>query len=133
MEPRSVSEGEATKDAVETAHPAEAFPFDRSARADLCRDLDRLRTVADRELARYMYDLFVLTERNSSTAASSAPLPRSPLESMRRAASRGLDGQLGQEARELAEALLLDDSGRQRLDDDLLRRYVRALQELRRC
>jgi hypothetical protein len=112
---------------------AEAYPFDPSVRAEQQCDLERLRAIPDRKLAAYLFDLYVLAANNSAAAPRMATTPRqTPIESARTLARRALAGELGADARELAEVLLLDPTGRERGDDTSVRGFVKAFGELKR-
>ena len=111
---------------------AEAYPFDPNVQAEQQHDLDRLRGFADRKLAAYLFDLYLLATSNSAKPHTSAKAAATPIEVVRELASRALAGQLGPEARELAEALLLDSSGRDRADEPSLRTFAHAFRELKR-
>lgn len=111
---------------------AESYPFDRSVRAEHERDLDRLRGFADRKLAAYLFDLYVLAATNSSKPLTTAKASATSMEVVRALARRALTGQLGAEARDLAEALFLDTNGRERVDEPTLRVFARAYRELKR-
>lgn len=111
---------------------AEAYPFDPSVRAEQQRDLERLRGIPDRKLAGYLFDLYVLAANNSGTAPRTATPLATPIESARALARRALAGELGAEARELAEVLLLDATGRERGDETSVRAFAKAFRELKR-
>jgi hypothetical protein len=111
---------------------AEAYPFDPSVRAEQQCDLERLRGIADRKLAAYLFDLYVLASNNSDTASRTQPPRATPVKSARAMARRALAGELGAEVRELAEVLLLDPTGRQLNDEASVRRFAKALSELKR-
>jgi hypothetical protein len=116
---------------------AESYPFDPSVRAEHERDLDRLRGFADRQLAAHLFDLYVLAANNSAKPLTAAKVGAGSTEvvrvlATRALATRALAGQLGSEARDLAEALLLDPTGRERVDDPTLRAFAHAYRELKR-
>jgi hypothetical protein len=111
---------------------AESYPFDPSVRAEHQRDLDRLRGFADRKLAAYLFDLYVLAANNSAKPLATSKASPTSMEVVRPLAHRALAGQLGAEARDLAEALLLDSSGRERVDGPALRTFAHAYRELKR-
>src|SRR5260221_14418288 len=111
---------------------AEAYPFDPSVRAEQQRDLERLRGIPDRKLAAYLFDLYVLAANNSVTVPRAVPPQPTPIESARALARRALAGELGADARELAEGLLLDPTGRERDDETNVRGFVKAFRELKR-
>jgi hypothetical protein len=108
----------------------EDYPFDPGARAEGLRDLDRLRGIADRQLAAYLFALF-----NSAVANSIEVVPiatqTSSTQSLRILAHGALRGELGAEACELAQALILDSEGRERCDESSLLAFRRALRQLR--
>lgn len=110
----------------------ESYPFDPSVRAEHQRDLDRLRGFADRKLAAYLFDLYVLAANNSGRPPTKTRGNATSLEVVRRLATRALAGQLGTEARDLAEALLLDATGRERVDESTFRLFAHAYRELKR-
>ena len=111
---------------------AEPYPFDPSVRAEQQRDLERLRGIPDRKLAGYLVDLYVLAANNSATVPRTATPRATPVESARTLARRALAGELGAEARELADVLLLDPTGRERGDETSVRGFVKAFRELKR-
>jgi hypothetical protein len=128
---------------------AESYPFDPRVRAEQQRDLDRLRGFADRKLAAYLFDLYLLAANNSgrpptrtrASATSMVVVGRPPTRTrasatsmvvVRRLATQALAGQLGTEARDLAEALVLDATGRERVDESTLRSFAHAYRELKR-
>jgi hypothetical protein len=112
---------------------AEGYPFDPALRAEEQRGLDRLRCIKDRQLASYLYQLHAVAERNSKSARPtlerSAPLS---VFAIRATAERALAGEFGCEARELAEYLLLDETGRPRMEARSLREFAQAFAKLRR-
>jgi hypothetical protein len=108
------------------------FPYDEHLHAESLRGLDRLRAIPDRKLAEYLYRLHALAEHNETQQPESPARAVPGLEALRRAAKRALVGKLGLEARELADCLLLDQSGRERLDRASLEAFGGALRELRR-
>lgn len=111
---------------------ADAYPFDPGARMEEQRDLDLLRCIKDRKLAAYLYELYALAERNSTTAQP-APGRPAPLRAfaIRAMGARALAGEFGCDARELAEYLLLDETGRPRMDERSLRAFAHAFAKLR--
>jgi hypothetical protein len=111
---------------------ADAYPFDPSVRAEQQRDLERLRAIPDRKLAGYLFDLYVLAANNSATAPRTATSQPTPIESARTLARRALAGELGAEARELAEVLLLDTTGRECSDETSVLGFLSAFRELKR-
>ncbi len=111
---------------------AEAYPFDPSVRAEQQSDLERLRGIPDRKLAEYLFDLYVLAANNSARVPRAAMPRATPVESARALARRALAGELGAEARELAEALLLDPTGRERSDETSVLGFLSAFRELKR-
>lgn len=110
---------------------AEAYPFDPSVRAEYERDLDRLRGFADRKLAAYLFELYEFAASNSVKGRATAKTTAPPVERIRLLANRALAGQLGAEARELAEALVLDSAGRERTDESTLRIFAQAYRDLK--
>ena len=111
---------------------AEAYPFDPNVRVEYERDLDRLRGFADRKLAAYLFELYALAVNNSANPLAATRPPIASFEVVRALAGRALAGQLGAEAQELAEGLLLDPTGRQRADESSLRIFARAYHALKR-
>lgn len=111
---------------------AEAYPFDPNVRAEHEHDLDRLRGVADRKLAAYLFELYTLAASNSAKPQRAAGDQTTPVEAARQLASRAHAGELGAEARELAEALLLDSTGRERADEPSVRIFAHAYRALKR-
>lgn len=116
---------------------AESYPFDPSLRIEMQTGLDRLRCVQDRSLAAVLYELYVHSERQWGDER----LAREAEHEGRRAAQderrrlvtltqRALSGELGIEARELAERLLLDDEGKPGTALLLLQTFERALRRL---
>lgn len=111
---------------------AEAYPFDPNVRAEHQRDLDRLRGFADRKLAAYLFELYQLAATNSATPPRKEKPASTSIEVIRELAGRALAGQLGADARELAEAVLLDPAGRERADAEALRTFAHAYRALKR-
>jgi hypothetical protein len=111
---------------------AESYPFDPSVRAERQSDLDRLRGFADRQLAAYLFDLYVLAANNSGRPPTRTRASATSMVVVRRLATQALAGQLGTEARDLAEALLLDATGRERVDESTFRSFAHAYRELKR-
>jgi hypothetical protein len=111
---------------------AESYPFDPRVRPEHQRDLDRLRGFADRQLAAHLFDLYVLAANNSAKPLTSVGARATSIEVAARLGTRALAGELGTDARDLAEALLLDSTGRKRVDEPTLRAFVHAYGELRR-
>jgi hypothetical protein len=113
---------------------AEGYPFDPTLRAEEQRGLDLLRCIKDRQLAGYLYALHAVAERNSTTIEPtperSAPLSVFAIRAM---AERALAGEFGCDARELAEYLLLDETGRPGMDARSLREFAQAFAKLRRA
>lgn len=110
---------------------AEDYPYDASLRAEQLRGLDRLRGIADRKLAGYLYVLYARADGNTSREAERRAEHPLRLDALRRVAVRALDGEFGTDARELAAYLLLDEAGRQRLDEAPLRAFAARFRELR--
>jgi len=115
----------------EPSSGAESYPFDPNVRAEHQRDLDRLRGFADRTLAAYLFDLYVLATNNSAKPLNTAKASAASVEAVQALARRALAGQLGADAREVAEALLLDSTGRERADESSLRAFAEAYRRLR--
>jgi hypothetical protein len=67
---------------------AEAYPFDPSVRAEQQCDLERLRGILDRNLAAYLFDLYVLAANNSAKPPCDAKPCATSIESIRTLASR---------------------------------------------
>jgi hypothetical protein len=111
---------------------AESYPFDPRVRAEQQRDLDRLRGFADRKLAAYLFDLYRLAANNSGRPPTRTRASATSMVVVRRLATQALAGQLGTEARDLAEALVLDATGRERVDESTLRSFAHAYRELKR-
>lgn len=109
----------------------EDYPFDPSARVEQLRGLERLRGIADRKLAAHLFTLYLLADRNSSEKGASRSGPAMSVEGSRRLAARALNGEFGAEGRELAEYFLLDGAGCERVDEESLRAFARALHSLR--
>lgn len=114
----------------------EAYPYDPSLRLEAQRGLDRLRCFADRALAADLYAVFEAAEYNTAAELEQRHERERRLKAsragVRLASERALNGELGPEAKELAEHLLLDQNG-QRLGGDLaLDEFGRALRNLRR-
>jgi hypothetical protein len=120
----------AARDTAAPPRGPEDYPFDPTARADQLRGLERLRGVADRKLAADLFTLYLLAERNSRAAAR--PPLQVPADGARRLAARAIAGQLGSDARELADYFLLDDTGSERDDEESLRAFASALRALQR-
>lgn len=111
---------------------AESYPFDPRVSAEQQRDLDRLRGFADRKLAAYLFDLYVFAANNSAKPPTRVGARTTSIEVVRRLATQALAGELGTDARDLAEALLLDSTGRERVDESTLRAFGHAYRELKR-
>jgi hypothetical protein len=114
----------------------EAYPCDPSLRLETQRGLDRLRCFADRALAADLYAGFEAAEHNTEAELEQRHERERRLKasrnSVRLAGERALNGELGHDAKELAEHLLLDQNG-QRLAGELpLDEFARALAKLRR-
>lgn len=108
----------------------EAYAYDPEARQEGLNDLDRLRAIADRKLAAYLFDLYAVAARNSEPARPAARIPST--RAARSLATRAMTGEFGVDARELAQALLVDPAGRQIHDEEALLAFERAFRELRR-
>ena len=115
-----------------TAVGPEAYPYDPNLKIDALSGLERLRCIADRELAAHLFILFEQAQRNTQMATRSAA-PRScelDIARLRLLAERAFRGELGSQPKELAECMLSDKAGT--LDDHSVREFVIALRELRR-
>jgi hypothetical protein len=121
----------ARRDASAGPRRPEDYPFNPRARADQLCGLERLRGIADRKLAADLFTLYLLAERNSR-ARPTSPFLRVPADGARRLAARALAGELGSEARQLAEYFLLDDAGSERSDEESLHAFASGLRTLRR-
>ncbi len=108
------------------------YPYDASLRPETVHGLDRLRTIADRKLAAYLYALYVQADANSAKVQVVGKGRIDRVDTLRRVASRALAGELGADAHELAAYLLIDETGREQLDDASLRIFVDRLRLLRR-
>src|SRR5450755_891587 len=95
----------------------DAYPYDPNLKIDALSGLDRLRCIADRELAAHLLILFEQAQRNTQLATrSAAPRYCAPAtERFRLLAERALTGELGSQPKELAECMLSDKAGT--LDD----------------
>jgi hypothetical protein len=115
-----------------TADGLEAYPYDPSLKMDALSGLERLRCIADRELAAHLFILFEHAQRNTQAAARGAASRPCEFdtERLRLLAARALGGELGSEPKELAECMLSDEAGT--LDDRSVREFLMALRELRR-
>lgn len=111
---------------------AEDYPYDPAARVEHLRGLDRLRGVADRKLAEHLYLLHVQAERNSTTHTRERAYAVT-FDALRLMAARALAGELGADARELAEYLLLDDAGRRKIDERSLVAFGAGFRRLQTC
>lgn len=119
----------------------EDYPFDPSLRIEDLEGLDRLRCISDRGLARYMYDLFVALEpkwRDGTAARWLAEETREKeakeLDYLRALAERAIAGGLGEQAKQLAEHMLVVDGYKRQIRDDLrsLREFETDFRKLRR-
>ena len=110
---------------------AQDDPYGPAARVDDLRGLDRLRGVADRNLAEHLYLLYVRAERNSTQPPAEQSTGAITFEALRRVASRAIAGDFGANARELAEYLLLDDNGQRREDEPSLKAFGVSFRRLR--
>lgn len=113
-----------------TADGLEAYPYDPSLKMDALSGLERLRCIADRELAAHLFILFEQAQRNTQVAGAASRPYEFDTERLRRLAARALGGELGSEPKELAECMLSDEAGP--LDDRSVREFLIALRELRR-
>jgi hypothetical protein len=111
---------------------AEAYPYDPALRPEQQQGLDRLRCIEDRRLAAELYELYVHAEHNQQrrTRAPGSVQPRG-VQGMQVIARRALAGEFGCDARELAEYVLLDDAGRERMDGRSLREFALCFRKLR--
>jgi hypothetical protein len=113
----------------------EAYGYDPTLRLEQQSGLDRLRCVQDRDLATVLYKLYFHAERRARTpqaCRAARPLPNIHLQRLRVAADRARAGELGSDARELAEYVLRDEAGRERSDECALREFGQALAKLQR-
>lgn len=108
------------------------FPYDERLPQRELSGLDRLRTIPDRRLADYLFELHALAERNEAAQPDQRAKPAPDPGSLRQAGERALLGEFGPDARELAAYLLLDETGRARPDQASLLAFGRALRDLRR-
>jgi hypothetical protein len=78
--------------------------------------------------------VYALADRNSTVQQQPTPQREAPLSvcTIRGIADRALGGEFGCDARELAEYLLLDETGRPRVDARSLREFAHAFRKLRR-
>ena len=115
-----------------TAQGPEAYPYDPNLKMDALSGLDRLRCIADRELAAHLFILFEHAQRNTQVASrGAASLPHEfDTERLRLLAARALRGELGSKPKELAECMLSEGTGK--LDDRSVREFLFALRELQR-
>ncbi|HKY34449.1 MAG TPA: hypothetical protein VJN18_00805 [Polyangiaceae bacterium] len=118
--------------ALERTSGADDYPYDASLRAGALQGLDRLRAVPDRKLAGYLYVLYTQADRNSAEHSERCAKHPVTLDALSRVAVRALNGDFGPDAHELAAYLLLDEAGRQRLDEAQLRVFADRFRELRR-
>ncbi|HKY35324.1 MAG TPA: hypothetical protein VJN18_05250 [Polyangiaceae bacterium] len=118
--------------AVGRTSGADDYPYDPSLRAGALQGLDRLRAIADRKLAAYLYVLYTQAYGNSGEGLERRAGHSVTLDALRRVAVRALCGELGPDAHELATYLLLDQAGRQCLDEAPLREFADRFRELRR-
>ena len=113
----------------------EAYPYDPSLRLESQRGLDRLRCFADRALASNLYAIFKAAEHNSETEVEQKRERERRLKtshtSVRLAGERALNGELGPDAKELAEHLLVDHNGSRLAGELQLAEFARALAKLR--
>lgn len=110
---------------------ADDYPYDSSLSVLELQGLERLRVVADRQLAQYLYVLHTQAERNSVAGGPMRPTKKAlRTEATERLAQRALSGELGPDARELAAYILLDDVGRRSFDTEKLQTFLERLQEL---
>ena len=110
---------------------AEDYPFDPTLRMHEQSGLDRLRCISDRDLARVLYRLYVLQERNHALSGVAAPSVRTPPRiGARLLAVRALAGELGFAAQELATNLLVDESGRENVTEQSLQDFAQAFRNL---
>jgi hypothetical protein len=118
---------------------AAAFPYDPREREYELRDLDKLRAVRDRGIARALYELFWITEANAHDPSHAAFREREAqrkrdeeLQWMAGVAERALKGDFGPTAKTEAEDVLLTGwRGQMRTDEASLRECVKRVQAVR--
>jgi hypothetical protein len=111
----------------------EAYPYDPTLRLERQVGLDRLRCIEDRRLAAELYLLYVFAQQNQrNRLRAPQQAPGRKVEGFRVIARRALAGEFGCDARELAEYVLLDEAGRERMDELSLREFARGFKKLRR-
>jgi hypothetical protein len=117
------------KENARASSEVENYPYDPAAPTSDLTGLDRLRTISDRQLAQYLFELY-----RSLECRSVSPTTRSEDQSRENAlelAKRALAGHAGVEAREVAEYLFLDDRGTPRFDSGSLRNFAVAMARLK--
>ncbi|MFZ5894692.1 MAG: hypothetical protein ACOY0T_26755 [Myxococcota bacterium] len=114
------------------AASVEDYPFDPTLLIHEQSGLDRLRCISDRELAGLLYSLYMLQERNRSSAPAPTPSANPPRVGLRVLAMRALGGELGFAAQELATNLLVDESGRENITERALHNFAGAFRRLPR-
>jgi hypothetical protein len=89
-----------------TTDGLEAYPYDPSLKMDALSGLERLRCIADRELAAHLFILFEQAQRNTQVAGAASAPYEFDTERLRLLAARALRGELGSKPKELAECML---------------------------
>lgn len=114
-------------------HSAADYPYDKTAKVEFLRGLEKLRAVKWRKVAQLLFDLFWVAERNESRMSSER---RDAIEQERKDAEdwehlqsmtdKALSGIYGQESKRIAESYL---QGRARIRPNLeeLRRMLRRV------
>lgn len=120
----------------------EDYPFDSRLVVEMQIGLDKLRCVKDRSLAKQLFDLYWIVEQNERDpgfhrreAARRAREEAQTTESLAQCATAALEGDYGPAAKELASAMLFDDStfGRpRRTDRATLEAFASELRATRR-
>ena len=113
---------------------SDAFAYDPARRASEQSGLDRLRCVADREIAELLFKLYGhIKKRETALADRKVRAPAEQgLERLRNVGRRALAGDLGPDLQDLAEHLLRDECGRERTDDESFRAFCGALARFHR-
>jgi hypothetical protein len=110
----------------------EVYSYDPTLCVHEQAGLDRLRCIADREMAAVLYNIYVLVERNRARARPTPAAPHEGAIGLRVLATSALDGEFGYAARELASNLLIDEHGREIADERALKEFWRAFRKLPR-
>jgi len=120
----------------------EQYPYDPRARVEHLVGLEKLRAVADRELAAQLFRLYLHLEAAEADGRAGAWRTRdqkakeaAELSELQSLAKAAFDGAYGPAAKALAAQMLVDDQtwGRPRRTDlPSLRAFKASLQELRR-